>query len=147
VPDYQQGHTAELCTWHNSFVDHILQIGAAKLGLLALLKAVITAVGAAVLTKLPLILFKLIALPVGVIVLALPLLLPILAMFIPIPIFSPNGHGSEECTSDCGPSRHLEGKISKALRTLLDSESCVGRLACELGSVNSESQYKKPISW
>jgi hypothetical protein len=118
------------------------------MGLLALLKAAITAVGAAVLTKLPLILFKLIALPVGVIVLALPFLLPILAMLIPVPILSvSNGHDSEECTSDCGPSRHLEGTVSKALRAFLESEGCVRRLACELGSVNSGSQYEKPVSW
>lgn len=117
------------------------------MGLLALLKAVITALGASVLTKLPLILFKLIALAVGAIVLALPLLLPILAMFIPVPIISANGHDSEECTSDCGPSRRLEARVSKALRTLLESEGCVQRLSCELGSVNSGSQYKKPISW
>jgi hypothetical protein len=128
-------------------MDFILQIGAAKMGLLALLKAVITAVGATFLTKLPLILFTLIALPVGVIILALPLLLPILAMFIPVPIISLNGHESEECTSDCVPSRHLEARVSKALRSLLESEGCVERLACELGSVNSGSQYKKAISW
>ncbi|XP_023701390.1 uncharacterized protein LOC111861227 [Cryptotermes secundus] len=147
APEYQQGHAAGLCTWHSSFMDYILQIGAAKMGLLALLKAVITAVGATVLTKLPLILFKLIALPFGVIILALPLLLPILAMFIPVPVISLNGHDPEECTSDCVPSRRLQEKVSKALRTLLDSEGCVERLACELGSVNSGPQYKKPISW
>lgn len=147
VPEYQQGHAAGTCTWHSSFFDYVLQIGTAKMGLLALLKAVITAVGATVLTKLPLLLFKLITLAVGVIVLALPLLLPVLAMFIPVPIISANGHDSEECTSDCGPSRHLEARVSKALRTLLESEGCVQRLSCELGSVNSASQYKKPISW
>jgi hypothetical protein len=117
------------------------------MGLLALLKAVITAVGATILTKLPLILFKLIALPVGVIILALPLLLPILALFIPVPIISLNSHDSEECTSDCVPSRHLEVRVSKALGTLLESQGCVERLACVLGSVNSGSQYKKPILW
>jgi hypothetical protein len=146
-PAHQQGNAAELCTWRSSFVDYVLQIGAAKMGLLALLKAGITALGATALTKLPLILFKLIALPVGIIVLALPLLLPILALFIPIPIISVNDHDSEECSSDCVPSRHLEGRVSKALRALLESEGCVQRLACELGSVNSGSQYKKPISW
>jgi hypothetical protein len=159
VPKYHEGHTGELCTWGNNFIDHILQIGAAKLSLIGLLKAAITAVGTGFITKLPFILFKLVALPVGLLVLGLPLLLPfllpVLAMFIPIPIISHHSHGSEECTdssADCGPSRHrnasrnIEEGISKALKTFMDSEACVGRLACELGNLNSASEYKEPIS-
>jgi hypothetical protein len=37
--------------------------------------------------------------------------------------------------------------LSQSLRNQLDSEGCIGRLACELGRMNSESEYKKPISW
>jgi hypothetical protein len=160
VPKYQQSHTGELCTWGNNFIDHILQIAVAKLSLLGLLKAAITAVGAGFITKLPFILFKLIALPVGLLVLGLPLLLPlllpILAMFIPIPIISHHSHGSEDCndnSSDCGTSRHrntsrnFEERISKALKTFMGSEACVGRLACELGNLNSASEYREPIAW
>jgi hypothetical protein len=141
-------------------MDQVLQIAAAKLSLLGLVKTAITAVGAGFITKLPLILFKLIALPVGLVVLVLPLLLPfllpILAMFIPIPVISHQGHEDEVCTdssSECGSSgqrdtsRNVEGRVSRALKTLLNSEACVGKLACELGTLNSQSEYKKTVSW
>jgi hypothetical protein len=160
VPKYQESHSGELCTWGNSFLDHILQIAVAKLSLLGLLKAAITALGAGFITKLPFILFKLVALPVGLLILGLPLLLPfllpLLAMFIPIPVISHHGHDSEDCTdgsTDCGSSRHrntsrnVEERISKALKTFMGSEACVGRLACELGKLNSASAYKEPIKW
>lgn len=158
MPKYQQSHTGELCTWGRSFIDHILQIAVAKMSLLGFLKAAITAVGAGFITKLPIILFKLIALPVGLIVLGLPLLLPfllpLLAMFIPIPVISHNSQNSEECNSpDCEASRNrnstrnVEERISKALKTFMGSEACVGRLACELGKLNSASEYKEPILW
>jgi len=120
----------------------VLEIVAAKLRLLGLIKAGITALGAGFLTKLPLILLKLTALPVGLIVLGLPLLLPILALFLPIPIITHNSYGA-----DYDSNRQVEQRLSQALRNLLDSEGCIGRLACELGRMNSESEYKKPISW
>jgi len=120
----------------------VLEIVAAKLGLLGLIKAGITALGAGLLTKLPLILLKLIALPVGLIVLVLPLLLPILALFVPIPIITQHSYGA-----DYDSNRQEEQRLSQSLRNLLDSEGCIGRLACELGRMNSESEYKKPISW
>jgi hypothetical protein len=141
-PKYHHGHNGELCTWGKSFVHQVFEIVAAKLSLLSLTKAAVTAVGAGFLTKLPLILLKLIALPVGLIILGLPLLLPILALFVPIPILTHNSYGA-----DYGPSRQAEHTLSKALRHLLDSEGCIARLACELGRMNSESQYKKPVSW
>ncbi|XP_069690352.1 uncharacterized protein [Periplaneta americana] len=119
-------------------MDHMLQLAAAKLGLLGVVKAL----GAGILSKLPLLL----ALPVGLLVLALPLLL---ALFLPIPIFSHHG-GSEECSSDCdGKTRRpqVEERISRALAVLVESEACVGRMACELGALNSKSQYKNAVTW
>jgi hypothetical protein len=141
-PKYQHGHTGQICTWGNVFIYKVLEIVAAKLSLIGLIKAGITALGAWLLTKLPLVLLKLTALPVGLIVLALPLLLPILALFLPIPIITHNSYGA-----DYDSNRQGEQRLSKALRNLLDSEGCIGTLACELGRMNSESAYKKPISW
>ena len=141
-PKYLHGHNGELCTLGKSFMHQVLEIVAAKFSLLSITKAAVTAVGAGFLTKLPLILLKLTALPVGLIILGLPLLLPILALFVPIPILTHNSHDTHY-----DPSRQGEETLSKAIRNLLDSEECIGRLACELGRMNSESEYKKPISW
>ena len=121
----------------------MFEIVAAKLSLLGLIKAAITALGAGFLTKLPFILLKLTALPVGLIVLGLPLLLPILALFVPIPVITQNSYSVDYDDSN----RQGEQRLSKAIRNLLGSEGCVRRLACELGRMNSESDYKKPISW
>jgi hypothetical protein len=141
-PKYQHGQNGELCTWGKSFSDQVFEIVAAKLSLLSLMKAAVTAVGAAFLTKLPFLLLKLIALPVGLIILGLPLLLPVLALFVPIPIITHNSYGA-----DYGSSRQGEQRLSNALRSLLHSDGCIGRLACELGRMNAESENKKPISW
>jgi hypothetical protein len=141
-PKYQHGHTGHICTWGNGFIYKVLEIVAAKLSLIGLIKAGITALGAGLLTKLPLVLLKLTALPVGLLVLVLPLLLPILALFVPIPIITNNSYDD-----DYDSNRQGEQRLSKAVRNLLDSEGCIGRIACELGRMNSESTYKKPISW
>ena len=119
-----------------------MEIVAAKMSLLGLIKAGITALGAGLLTKVPLLLLKLAALPVGLIVLGLPLLLPFLALFVPIPIITHNSYGG-----DYDSNRQGKERLSQALKNLLDSEGCIGRIACELGRMNSESEYKKPISW
>jgi hypothetical protein len=117
----------------------MLEILAAKMGHLGLIMAGITTLGAGLLTKLPLILLKLIALPVGLIVLGLPLLLSILALFVPIPIITHNSYGAEYDSN-----RQEEQRLPQSLRNQLDSEGCIGRLACELGRMNSESEYKNP---
>lgn len=132
-----------------------------------LLRSVVAAVTAAILTKIPIILavkaliIKLILVPLGFLVLSLPIILPILLLFSPlwtklkeafigtttptptmVVMMAPNATNATSPkqfrTLDYGRDMFL---------AIMESDRCFEKLACLLGSKDANTPYIKPVSW
>ena len=150
----QQDNAGDICTWGKTFMTQLVKIGVAKLGILSVIKAVVALLGAGFIAKIKFILFKLVVLPIGLLLLKLPLLLPTLLPLLILFFFkSSAGHHDCKNSKDCDDTRiqdknkNIEDRLSRALQAFVKSEACIGRLACELGSLNSESEYNRHIKW
>lgn len=147
----------------NGVIGDILQTSG--VGNYGLLKSVVAAVTAGILAKIPIILaikaliVKLILVPLGFVVLALPFILPILLLFTPlwtklkeaftgttpsptmVVMMAPNVTNTTQAKArEMNYGRQL-------LMTILESDRCFEKLACLLGSKDATSPYIKSVSW
>lgn len=135
-------------------------------GNFGVLKSLVAAVTAAVLTKIPIILavkaliIKLILVPLGFLVLSLPFILPILLLFSPlwtklkeaftgttatptmVVMMAPNN------TNSTGPAKARTLDFGRDMfLAIMESDRCFEKLACSLGSKDADTPFIKPVSW
>lgn len=130
-----------------------------------LLKSVVVAVTAGLLAKIPVILaikaliVKLILVPFGLFVLSLPFILPIVLLFTPLwtklketfigtatptPAVVVMMDNATNTASAKGREVNGGGNV---LVALMESDRCLEKLACLVGSRDSHSPLMKPVSW
>ncbi|XP_054282112.1 uncharacterized protein LOC128999564 [Macrosteles quadrilineatus] len=128
---------------------------------------------AAILAKLPaliffkVLIFKLIVVPILFMLVAIPVLAPLLMMLMPMMMNmmgmmgmgGMGGMGGMTTTSTTATPARRSGKnlsetedarvteIDEVFRSLLGSGRCLERVACTLGSKDKDSSYRKPITW
>jgi len=145
-------------------IGDVLQTGG--LANFGLLKSVVAAVVAGLLAKIPVILaikaflLKLVLVPLGLFVLALPILLPMALLFTPLwtrlkeaftgaatpapTVVVMMGNATNATTPAKG--RQL-GHGRDLLAALLQSDRCFEKLACLVGARDTHSPLVKPVSW
>lgn len=149
----------------NNVVGDILQTGGvARFGLL---RSIVAAVTAGILAKIPIILaikalmIKLILVPLGFLVLSLPIILPILLLFSPLwnkiketfvgPTTTPQTMFVMVQPVNATNTTETKGKSLNSGRdifmAIVESDRCFERLACQLGSRDANSVFIKPVSW
>lgn len=146
----------------NGVIGDILQTGGfANFGLL---KSVVAAVTAGLLAKIPVILaikallIKLILVPFGLFVLSLPFILPIALLFTPLwtklkETFTGTTPtptvvvmmGNETNATPAKGRELISGR--NVLAALMESDRCLEKLACLVGSRDAHSPLVKPVSW
>ncbi|XP_065214427.1 uncharacterized protein LOC135841410 [Planococcus citri] len=160
--------------------DFLSTSGVPRVGIL---RTLVGAVTAAILTKIPIILavkaliVKMFLLPLGFLVLSLPILLPILLLFTPLwnrirevftgtttpspatpqPVFLVMQPNTTNTTASKARSFLDEGDMDSGsvmtsaagdiLVAVVQSDRCLEKLACQLGSRDSGSVFVKPVSW
>ena len=134
-----------------------------------ILRPIVAAITAGILTKIPIIIAikaliaKLILVPLGFIILSLPIILPIVLLFFPLwskiketfvgtttpapsvmvmmPAAAANnsvGAGAKARTMDYGQD---------IFTAVVESDKCFEKLACSLGSRDANTPFIQPISW
>lgn len=147
----------------NGVIGDVLQTGG--LANFGLLKSVVAAVTAGLLAKIPVILaikaflIKLILVPFGLFVLSLPFILPIALLFTPLwtklkETFTGTTPtptvvvmmGNETNATTPAKGRQLNSG-RHVLAALIESDRCLEKLACLVGSRDAHSPLVKPVSW
>ena len=132
-----------------------------------ILRPIVAAITAAVLAKIPIILaikaliVKAILLPLGFIILSLPILIPIFIAFpwlskirdsivgtttTPAPammVMVPAGNN----TGAAGAKARTIDQSQDIFKAVLESDRCIEKLACSLGSRDADTPFIQPVSW
>lgn len=135
-----------------------------------ILRPIVAAITAAMLAKIPIILAikaliaKLILVPLGFIILSLPIILPIVLLF--FPLWSKIKESFGGTTTPAPPTMMVmmqaaaanntaaTGAKARAIdygqdifRAVVESDRCFEKLACSLGSRDANTSFTQPISW
>lgn len=132
-----------------------------------ILRPIVGAITAAILAKIPIILtikaliVKAILLPLGFIILSLPVIIPIVLLFFPwiskirdtflgtttpapaMMVMVPAGNN----TVGTGAKARAMEQGQDIFKAVLESDRCFEKLACSLGSRDANTPFIQPISW
>ncbi|XP_039290048.1 uncharacterized protein LOC111044810 [Nilaparvata lugens] len=152
----------------SGFFSELIRLGG--IAKVSLVKALLIGVLALLVLKIPALLllkalvFKVVVLPFALISIMLPVLLPLayffwpnlsmaLGLATPKPPASPAGNATN-ATTVAPPGRRSFGtpwpvpdNLQEILNNFVQSERCLERIACKLGTRDSKSAYRKHVSW